>query len=112
MDWTSCTEPVYNNSGDLVGQAATLNCLPLVIQQLINVALIFAGTVAVIMIIWAGMRFIRSGGDAKQAQGARQTMTWAIIGLVMILLSFAILNFISDFTGVSCIKLLGFTNCK
>ncbi len=110
-DGTSCLATVYNNNGDPVGKAATLSCLPLVFANLINWALIFAGSVAVIMIMWSGIRFIRSGGDAKQAQGARQTMTWAIIGLIIILLSFAIINFISDFTGVHCIKTFGLNTC-
>ena len=63
------------------------------------------------MIMWAGIRFIRSSGDAKQAQGARQTMTWAIVGLIIILLAYAIINFISLFTGVKCIKTFGFNSC-
>jgi len=111
-DGTSCLTTVKDQTGDAVGQVASLNCLPALFSNLVNVALAFAGTVAVIMIIWSGIRFIRSGGDAKQAQGARQTLTWAIIGLIIILLAFAILNLISDFTGVNCIKQFGFTNCK
>lgn len=118
MDWSNCTQTVTVDNNSLtptpvsIAHVATLNCIPVLFQNLITVALAFVGTVAVIMIIWAGVRFIRSGGDAKQAQGARQTITWAIIGLIIILLSFAILNLISDFTGVSCIKLFGFSNCQ
>lgn len=90
---------------------ATLNCIPAVFQNIVYAAFIFAGIAALIFIIISGIKFLTSGGDPKQVEGARNTMTYAIIGLVVILLSFAILNFISDITGVQCIKIFGFGNC-
>lgn len=90
---------------------ATLDCIPAVVQNVIFAAFIFAGIIALILIIYSGIKFILSGGDAKQVEGARKTLTYAIIGFILILLSFAILNLISTVTGVSCIQLFGFTNC-
>lgn len=92
----------------------TLQCVPLLLQGLINFGFAAAGTVALIFIIISGLKLIRSGGDPKEAEGARQTLTYAIIGLVLILLSAAIVNFIGTITGVSCITLLNqdFGNCK
>lgn len=93
-------EPCIAESGPTKG-VPTLNCIPAVFISLINTALLFAGIVAVVMIILGGIKFITSGGDPKQVEGARNTLTWAIVGLIVILLSFAILNFIGVITGAS-----------
>lgn len=90
---------------------ATLTCLPVVFGNLVNAALIFVGSVAVILIIWAGITFVRSGGDPKQTQHARQIMTYAIIGLVLVLSSFFIVDLIAYLTGAKCIETFSFTSC-
>lgn len=91
-----------------------LKCLPGMIGELILWLLSFAGVVALILIIVGGFKFITSGGDPKQVDGARKIITFALIGLVIILFAFAIINLIADVTGVSCIKVYlkgDFTSC-
>lgn len=68
-------------------------------SNLITFALLASGAVAVIFIIYAGAKMVTSGGDQKKVDSARKTMTWAIIGLILILLSFAIVNFLGFLTG-------------
>ena len=103
-----------NNSwGDCVQNGiATLQCVPIVFQNVINASLMLAGATAVGFVIWSGVKMINSGGDPKQVQAARQTLTFAIVGLILILLAFFIVNVISVITGVSCITSFGFDNCK
>ncbi len=91
--------------------APSLACIFPLFQNVINAALMFAGIIALFFIIWSGIQLIRSGGDQKQVQGARNTLTYAIIGLVLIFLSFFIINFISYLTGVDCIQKFGFDQC-
>lgn len=91
---------------------ATLNCIGPLFQNVLGALLSFSGVVALFLIILSGIKFITSGGDAKQVEGARKTLTYAVIGLVVIFLSFFILNIISTITGVGCIKMFGFTNCQ
>ncbi|HUD44747.1 MAG TPA: hypothetical protein VMR41_04350 [Patescibacteria group bacterium] len=91
---------------------ATLDCIPAVFQILVNAALVLAGTTALLFIIWAGIRLIASNGDAKQAEAARKVLTFAILGLIIILLAAAVINLIADFTGVQCIKFFGFQQCR
>ncbi len=91
---------------------ATLNCLPIVFSNIVKAALMFVGAVAVILLIYAGIRFVMSGGDPKQVQQARSIITYAIIGLVLVLSSFAIIFLISYLTGAKCIETLSFTSCK
>ena len=90
MEWTSCLE----------GDVATLACIPIVIKNVIQWALIFAGVVALFLIIFAGFKFVTSKGDPQEVDNAKKTLTYAIIGLLLILFSFAILNLISTVTGV------------
>ncbi len=88
---------------------ATLRCIPVVFNNVIRAALIFVGIIALFFIIYAGFSFVTSGGDPKKVQGARQIMTFAIIGLTIVLLSFAILFFIGYVTNTTnCIT--GFNN--
>lgn len=91
MDWNACLD---NN-------VATLRCIPIVFTNVIRGALVFVGVIALLFIIYSGFSFVTSGGDPKKVQGARSTMTFAIIGLVVVLLSFAILFFIGYVTGSS-----------
>lgn len=115
MDWNSIIANCYEDvpvNGATVQKVATLDCLPAVFQNLVNAALIFAGVVAVIFIIISGLKFITSGGDAKQIEGARHTLTYAIIGLIIILLSFMMINLIAGITGAQCIKMFGFSSCQ
>ncbi len=107
MDWTGCTDT--NTPGV---EVATLKCIPALFQTLVTAALEFVGAVAVIMIIYAGIRFITSRGDPKAVQGARQVMTWAIIGLLIVLVSFGIIMLIAKLTGATCINTFGFTSCS
>ena len=91
---------------------ATLNCLPNLFSNVLNALLAFSGVAALFFIILSGIKLTTSGGDPKQIEGARQTLTYAIIGLLVILLSFFIINLISTVTNVGCIKQFGFTNCE
>ncbi|OGH10765.1 MAG: hypothetical protein A3B38_03625 [Candidatus Levybacteria bacterium RIFCSPLOWO2_01_FULL_36_13] len=93
---------------------ATLSCIPDILKVVIFWALVFAGTVALFLMIFAGIRFINSGGDPKAADTARKTFTYTILGLLVIILSFFILNLISTITNVPCILKfgeLGFGSC-
>lgn len=89
-----------------------LTCVPLLFGVLIHWALIFAGVIAFFFLLYGGLRFILSGGDKTAVDGARKTITYAIIGLIVVLTSFFIVNFIAGATNVECIKTFGFSNCQ
>lgn len=63
-------------------------------SQLTNTILLGVGAVSVLMLIWGGFRYIVSGGDSKKVTDAKNTVLYAIIGLVIALLSYAIVNFV------------------
>lgn len=92
----------------------TLDCIFPLMANVIYWLLQFSGIVAIVLIIIAGIRFITSGGDPKRVESGKKMFTFALIGLVIIFLSFFILNFIAKTTGVACInpqKPLSFTSC-
>jgi hypothetical protein len=64
----------------------------------------FAGIILFILLIVGGFKYITSGGDPKAIDSAKGTITSAITGLVIILVSYLILVLISNITGVDVTK--------
>lgn len=64
------------------------------LNTVINVVLAVVGFVAVIMIILGGISFITSQGDSSKVTKARNTILYGVIGLVIALLAYAIVNFV------------------
>ena len=65
--------------------------------------MIFAGAVAIFFIILSGIKLMLSGGDQIQVEKSKKTLTFAIIGLVIISLAFVIINFIGSRLGFRAI---------
>jgi hypothetical protein len=65
-----------------------------IIQTIINLFSVVVGVVAVIMIIIGGFRYITSGGDSSNISGAKNTIIYAIIGLVIVALAQFIVQFV------------------
>ena len=65
-----------------------------VFRQVTNTILYIVGIIAVIMLIIGGIRYVISGGDSKKVTDAKNTVLYAIIGLVIAFLAFAIVNFV------------------
>jgi biotin transporter BioY len=102
MEWGDCVKD----------GVPSLTCIPTVFSNVVRAALVFAGATAGFLIVFAGIKFVTSGGDPKQVASARQLLTYAIIGLVVVLSSFAIIFFISYVTKTDCIQNMDFTSCK
>lgn len=71
-----------------------------IIGRIVSYALGLAGIVFFVLLIIGGFKFITSGGDPKAVEGAKKTLTSAIGGLVIILVSYLILVLIKTVTGV------------
>ena len=68
--------------------------LPGIGQNIINTALYIVGILAVAMIIFAGLRYIMSGGNAKRVEQSKQILIYSVTGLIVALLAYAIVNFV------------------
>jgi hypothetical protein len=64
------------------------------IKDITNTLLLAIGVIAVVVIIIAGIRFVTSSGNESSTKAARETILYAVIGLVVALLSYAIVNFV------------------
>lgn len=65
------------------------------IPGIIKTMLFFVGILAVIMIIFAGIRYITAHGDKAQVQAATNTLIYSIVGLVVAILAYAIVSFVT-----------------
>lgn len=72
------------------------------LKNIVNIISAVVGVVAVIMIIVGGFKYITSGGESSNVSGAKNTIIYAIIGLVIVALAqivvFFVLNQSSDLT--------------
>lgn len=72
------------------------------ITNIINIMLYALGAIAVIMIIIGGIRYTTSNGDSNGIQSAKNTILYAVAGLVVAILAYAIVNFVvSNLLGSS-----------
>ena len=65
-----------------------------IIPRLINLMLFIVGILAVIMLIWGGIKYATSAGDSNKVTAAKNTILYAVIGLAVAVLAFAIVNFV------------------
>jgi hypothetical protein len=78
----SCTDSSNNDS------------LTSVITKIIQVFSIVVGAVSVIMIIYGGFKYITSGGNDGNVSGAKNTIMYAVIGLVVVALAQVIVRYV------------------
>ena len=64
------------------------------ILKVANIIAIFAGVAAVIIIILAGLRFVTSAGSSEDVAGARRTIIYASVGLVVIVVARALIGLV------------------
>ena len=96
--------PVYADSKDEVQNGANManggggsnQNLPDIITTIINVMLFIAAALAVIMIIYGGIRYITAHGDEKQVKVAKDTIVYSVAGLIIAILAYALVTFIFD----------------
>lgn len=71
------------------------------LTAIINLFLIIVMALAVIYLVLGGIRWITSGGDPKGIEAARKQITFAVIGVVIVVLAYFIVNFVGDFLGAN-----------
>ena len=63
-------------------------------KDFVNIMLFAVGILAVIMLIWGGIRYVLSGGDSGAVSSAKKTILYAVVGLIVAILAYAIVNFV------------------
>lgn len=57
-------------------------------------------TALLILLVWAGIKYLTSGGEPKAIQSAHQTVTWAFLGVIFMAIAWIVLQLIKVFTGI------------
>ncbi len=70
-----------------------------IFQIIVNTLLFIIGAVAVIMLVYGGFKYVTSAGDSSAVTSAKNTILYAVIGIVVALLSWAILDFVLNQLG-------------
>ena len=81
-------------------QPAGVKQLEQLITRIINLTVPIAFIALTVVLVMAGIKFITSGGEPKAIGAAGQTITWAFLGILFMVLAWLILSLIQAFTGV------------
>lgn len=65
-----------------------------IFRTITNVLLFLIGAISVIMLIVGGIRYVVSGGDSTAVTNAKNTILYAIVGVVVAILAYAVVNFV------------------
>lgn len=90
LDGTNCDDPSVG--------ADRINTT---VERAIRLFQIVVGLISVVMIIFGGLKYITSGGDPNGVKGAKNTILYAVIGLVIVAIAEAIVQFVLSRFGES-----------
>lgn len=99
-DSTGSGVDVFSNCGDTGASGAQIcgaskqSDFNTLMKNIIDTILIVLGMIAVIMIVIGGIRYTTSNGDSSQVKAAKDTVLYAVVGLVIAIMAFAIVNFV------------------
>ena len=96
QDWGTCMQTMPN--GDKI---PTLKCFEVIFANVLTMAVSLAVLALFVMLIVGGFKFMTSGGDPKATASGQQTMTYAIVGILLMALAYLIFMIIGSFTGVN-----------
>lgn len=82
----NCAKPT-NAADNLFGAGG-------IFQTIVNILLFIVGAIAVIMLIVGGIRYVVSGGDQSAVTAAKNTILYAIVGIVVAFLAYAAVDFV------------------
>ena len=68
-------------------------------KQIVSISVGLAFIALVVVLIWAGIRFLTSGGEPNAIKSASQTVTWGLLGILFLVIAWLVLQLIGVFTG-------------
>lgn len=74
------------------------------VQRIINLSVEIAFIAILFMLMWGGIKYITSGGDSKNIEEANRIVTWALLGVLFLVIAFLVLRVVYAFTGVNVIQ--------
>lgn len=83
-------------TGNLICNAAGKDNATTMVKSVINTLLYALGIVAVIVIIIGAFKYVTSAGDAASIASAKNTILYAVVGLIVAILAYAIVHFVTS----------------
>jgi hypothetical protein len=92
------TTPTSSASGSLVNIENPIGTddFTELVTNLLGWLLGIAGALALLMFVWGGILYVTSAGDEQKAAKGKRIVTWTILGLIVILMSYSIIALIED----------------
>jgi len=107
MTPTPETGGIYNPAiKETIGQGAGADILARLIANFLKITFSVAGLVLLAMLLWGGIQWMTAGGDKEQMAKAQGKITSALIGFVIFMSVFAIINFIAPALGLGFLQIL------
>jgi len=94
--WTESNGCVFTSD---FGDVATFRGIECLMSNILTTATTFVGLASFVMLIIGGFLYLTSGGNTKGTEAGKQTITYAIIGIVVALMAFFILQLVATITG-------------
>jgi cytochrome bd-type quinol oxidase subunit 2 len=85
---------VSKSTGCESGNTSADSDIDKLIENIVNIFSVIVGVIAVVMIIIGGFRYVTSGGDSSNVTAAKNTIMYAIIGLIIVALAQIIVRFV------------------
>ncbi len=89
---------------DVFSPAEHFTTLGDLVNVIVKNAFVLAGIISFVLLILGGFNFIVSAGDAKKAESGRNGVTGAVIGLLVVIGSFWIIQIINKLTGLTLLQ--------
>lgn len=90
----SAADRIGTGAGQTGQAAAGSPTVEQLIANVANILLFIVGAIAVIMIIISGIRYVVSQGDSGAVKSAKDTILYSVIGLIVAIFAYAIVNFV------------------
>ena len=65
-----------------------------ILKNIVNILLYITGAVAVIMVVLGGFKYVTSNGDSAQLKSAKDTILYSVVGIILAIAGYAIVNFV------------------
>lgn len=82
-------------------EAAQLSEIPTYFGNVLEFMIPLIGIISFVMVLVGGFKILTSGSDTKGLEGGKQTITWAVAGIVFAIVSWLILVTLENITGVT-----------
>ncbi|MBM3205884.1 hypothetical protein FJZ41_03505 [Candidatus Shapirobacteria bacterium] len=102
--WAADEIELAPEPGSQFGRLGELT-VPGIVSGAIRMLLVVSALVAFVFLIIGGIRWVTSGGDKEKTAKAQQTLTAALVGLVIVFAAWAIIKLIETFFGIQILTL-------